>query len=87
MIGPKYFGTLHFFGGCAFLFKKKKKTNKQVKQQCSYTEGLTIELILSGDPEEWPLDPIPGKDLLFGELQALTAAVQLLFLLPLFRPS
>lgn len=49
---------------------------------------LTIELILSGDPEEWPLDPIPGKDLLFGELQALTAAVELLFLLPpLFRPS
>lgn len=63
------------------------KLKKIVIQQCLRREGLTIELILSGDPEEWPLDPIPGKVLLFGELQALTAAVELLFLLPLFRPS
>lgn len=58
-----------------------------MERQSSYTEVLTIELILSGDPEEGPLDPSPGKDLLFGELQALTAAAEVLFLLPLFRPS
>lgn len=82
LIGPKYFWIFHFFmvvPSCVFKLK--------VKQQCSYTEGLTIELILSGDPEEWPFDPIPGKALLFGELQVLTAAVELLFFLPLFRPS
>lgn len=43
--------------------------------------------MLSGEPEEWLLEPSPEKDLLLGEPLAVTAAVELLFLLPRLRPS
>lgn len=43
--------------------------------------------MLSGDPEEWLLELSPGKDLLFGEPLAVIATAELLFLLPLLRPS
>lgn len=48
---------------------------------------FTMELILSGDPEEWLLELSPGNDLLFGDPLALTATVELRFLLPRLRPS
>lgn len=48
---------------------------------------FTMELMLSGDPEEWLLEPSPENDLLFGEPLAVTAAAELLFLLPRLRPS
>lgn len=48
---------------------------------------FTMELMLSGEPEEWLLELSPGNDLLFGELLAVTATAELRFLLPLLRPS
>lgn len=46
-----------------------------------------MELMLSGDPEEWLLEPSPGNDLLLGEPLAAGAAAELRFLRPLFLPS
>lgn len=48
---------------------------------------FTMELMFSGDPEEWLLELSPGNDLLFGDPLAVTAPVELRFLLPRFRPS
>lgn len=48
---------------------------------------FTMELMLSGDPEEWLLEPSPGNDLLFGEPLAVMAPAELRFRLPLLRPS
>ena len=48
---------------------------------------LTMELMLSGDPEEWLLELSPGNDLLFGDPLAVTAVAELRFLLPRLRPS
>lgn len=46
-----------------------------------------MELMLSGDPEEWLLELSPGNDLLFGDPLAVTAIAELRFLLPRLRPS
>lgn len=48
---------------------------------------FTMELMLSGDPEEWLLELIPGNDLLFGDPLAMTGPAELRFLLPRLRPS
>lgn len=48
---------------------------------------FTMELMLSGDPEEWLPELIPGNDLLFGDPLAVTAPVEPRFLFPRFRPS
>lgn len=51
---------------------------------------LTMELMLSGDPEAGLLEPSPGNDLLFGDpLDPLAppAAAEPRFLLPRLRPS
>ena len=46
-----------------------------------------MELMLSGDPEEWLLELSPGKDRLFGDPLAMIGPAELRFLLPLLRPS
>lgn len=48
---------------------------------------FTMELMLSGDPEEWLLEPNPGNDLLFGDPLVMMGPAELRFLLPLLRPS
>lgn len=48
---------------------------------------LTMELMLSGDPEEWLLELSPGNDLLFGDTLGTTATAELRFLRPRLRPS
>lgn len=48
---------------------------------------FTMELMLSGDPEEWLLELRPGNDLLFGDPPVVTATAELRFLLPRLRPS
>lgn len=46
-----------------------------------------MELILSGDPEEWLLELSPGNDLLFGDPLAITGPGLPRFRLPRLRPS
>lgn len=48
---------------------------------------FTMELMLSGDPEEWLLELSPGNDLRFGDVLVVTELVELRFLLPLLRAS
>lgn len=48
---------------------------------------FTMELILSGDPEEWLLELSPGNDLLFGDPLAITGPGLPRFRLPRLRPS
>lgn len=48
---------------------------------------FTMELMLSGDPDEWLLEPTPGNERLFGDPLPTAAPTELRFLLPRLRPS
>ena len=49
--------------------------------------NLTMELMLSGEPEGCPVETSPEKDLLLGDVEADGAPVEPRFRRPRLRPS